>query len=208
MKSSTARLLTIVMLVGFASSAAADLLPFNPASRPPSRDKRGNAESGVPLVIKVDRKSSTNRLVIPRKFAEDALGFRVPASNEGAANPGATDPRSMIAAVFLSLAVASIFLVQQRKPAVVIGTAVALVVVGFGAYQFAGANVPPPEEFERPQPVPVQPPRVVGQQSVIIQIVERGDAVEFIRGTKRAAPVEPERVFRPKRSNTGSAPPD
>lgn len=174
-----------------------------PKASPPNKEIEG-----VPFVLRVDRGSSGNRLIIPKKHLAAVLKadqpVPAPAPSEGASNLGSQGTRSVVAALFLSFSAASIFLIRKNKSARTMATAVIVVIACVGAIQYANADLGPPRPrreidpfnppgFKRPPKVQQRETsktpkvRTYGNQTVVIEIAEHGDVVELIRGTKRSS---------------------
>jgi hypothetical protein len=178
-----------VMAIG--SIASADLLGGNgrggkPAPQPlPVSPNAPAPAAGVPLVALVyseDATTTTSRLVIPKQYLQQA-GWQKTAGGpalEGNVAESESPLRTVIAGVLLSAAAVSLLFMRKRRRGVEVAAVLLLVALGtfaatwfFGAHP-AQANVGPPPSY------PHAPP---AGNKVVIEVVEQGDAVKFIRGT-------------------------
>ncbi len=170
-------------------SGGVALADLGPPRKSPPRPQVDKGSSTVPFSVVSDDRATSTRLVIPRKFVEAAMrGEKVGATG--------TNARSMMAGVAISLAVASFFLIAQRKRTVAIAGAVVLLAVSsFGVYQIANADVAPGP--------PPTPQTVFAKQRVVLEIVEDGDSIELIR----PADARPSGRTRSEPPSVGAAPP-
>ncbi len=132
----------------------------------------------VPLKITADKKTTKNRLIIPRKFLEKsgAVGLR------GTADDGA-NLRTVIAGLAISVSVVCfVFLLIRRKHRAAQAMALLAALGGAGVVWVNRASADLPPSISR---IPEQWTRVAkGDRSVTIEITDKGDAVELILGTK------------------------
>ncbi len=157
-------------------------VPPNPRPRPPVPAPPLPPEPKVPtypLVIEVSPNVAEAKLVIPRKMLGDLRG-ELPADQ---ANPITVAGRSRLhtviagAALALGLAFSGLWLVRRgRGSGKTFGIALgAVCLLGVGAAVWA--DLAPP----RPRPGPVQAPmRSPRMNNVLIEVVEKGDAVKLI----------------------------
>lgn len=144
--------------------------PLLADSLPPDPEPPKDADTAVPFVVKADRTTQFNRLVIPRSFLQDAKG----ADNSWY--------RTVIAGVAMSLAaVALTFVLMRRKStsSKVTTSVIVFAVMTFTTWKFGKADLaPPPAETSRIRNI-----FNLSKADVIIEIVDEGDEVELIYGT-------------------------
>lgn len=168
-------LTTSLVVVSAVTAASADI-------RGPEPRIQKNADKAVPMKVSSDPRARVSRLVIPRKFLVDA----------GVLQSNTQSKSQMIfAGIALSLsAVVVVFLLLRRRSAAVrVSTTAALLIAsGLVLTEMASADVPP-RILEIPRSW-----RGISKdkQKVILEVKDKGDAVELILGT-----------YRPSRGNDG-----
>ena len=174
-------LVAIASLLVVETVALADILPGGggrprPRPRPPVLEPAPQADA-VPLTYQEDADASTSRLVIPRRYLEQA-GWRKNAGEaEGADQIGQVPDRTrtLVAGIAMSLAVASIVLLRNKSRTVRgVALVVALSVCTLGVAQLLSA-APPRDKVDA---------QSGNGARVVIQIIEQGDGVQFVRGTR------------------------
>lgn len=182
MKRSFTLLALVAALLAADAVALADIAPYGgggnrPRPLPPVSEPAPQADAAVPLTVRDDANASTSRLIIPRRYLEQA-GWRKNAGELTGADhivQSGSHTRTIVAGVALSLAVASIVLLRNRSRAVKITALVAAVGIGtLVATQWMTAA----------EPQDKVDPQAGGGTRVVIQIVEAGDGVQFVRGTR------------------------
>lgn len=176
-------LVTVAALLAADTAALADLLPNGgggrprPRPRPPISEPAPQADAGVPLTYREDADASTSKLVIPRRYLQQA-GWRKNAGELKGADSIAqsTDKtRTIVAGVAMAFAAASVVLLRNKSRTVkVVALVVAFSVCTLGVAEILSA-APPRDKVD---------PQGGGGARVVIQIVEAGDGVQFVRGTR------------------------
>ncbi|MCE9552641.1 MAG: hypothetical protein K8T91_04590 [Planctomycetes bacterium] len=176
-------LVTVAALLAADSAALADLLPNGgggrprPRPRPPISEPAPQVDAGVPLTYREDAEASTSKLVIPRRYLEQA-GWRKNAGGPEEADQigqSKDHTRTIVAGVAMSLAVASVVLLRNKSLSVkVVALVVAFSVCTLGVSEILSA-APPRDKVDS---------QGGGGARVVIQIVEQGDSVQFVRGTR------------------------
>lgn len=144
--------------------------PINPAPQLP-------VQSAVPLTYREDANANISKLVIPRRYLNQAAGNKAaggPADAGGIVKSG-NSLRTIAAGVALSLAAASVVLLRKQRRGVKIVTVVmAIALVGCAATPWLWA-MPPRDKVDSGN---------AGGARVVIEVTDAGDAVQFIRATK------------------------
>lgn len=159
-------------------------------------------DPNVPFKITADSRTKQNRLIIPRKFLQNAGAGKVGLLEGESGNQAKT----LIAGLAISISLISlVFLVIRRKSRTAQAMAL-LIAVGSGGLLLgtqATADVAPP--ISR---IPHQW-KMVGknQHNVKIEITDKGDAVELILGTYRRRTLPPDLREPPKPPSDGASPP-
>ena len=178
-------LAVVAVLMMSETTALADLLPNGGGGRPRPRPRppieqpapQPAVDTGVPLTYREDANASTSRLILPRRYLEQAGWRKTAGGPDDAADHVAqaeSPTRTIVAGVALSLAAVSLVL-MRRKSRAVQGT---LLVVALGVSAFAATQLltaAEPRDKVDPQG---------GSAKVVIEIVEEGDGVQFVRGTR------------------------
>jgi len=163
--------------------AWADLGPFPSSGRPrpvPSEKIEAEVEGSVPLAYRSDSKAPASTLIIPRMFLSEQADAKVSAVqqgwHEGAEPETVLDSsqrlRTIVAGLAMSLAVASVILLRNRNRAV--KTLVVVGACGVGIFAASSWSLARDNSERSPKP----------NGRVVIQIVDEGDCVQFIRGKR------------------------
>lgn len=200
----------LLVLLGAAAGARADLAPFGGGRRPPPPPPPPAAA----VVILVDDKAPEPRLEIPRKLLAN-LRVSADGAEDGTRRAEARPAwHTILAGVALScsLALGGLWLVRARhrpgaKALLLLSATACLLAVGAGCLW---ADIPSPFGRPRPRPpAPAEPEKlpagVVLAEKVPISVVERGEAIRLIvpreqlagvleksAPAKESAPAQPE----------------
>lgn len=133
----------------------------------------------VPLAFRSDTKAPFSKLIIPRRLLDKDSKNQFKGAGEASGGEklvqSADTTRTIVAGVALSLAISSVILLRKRSrviKAVVIATTCGIGILAATTWSLAGA----------PKEKPERQPKANGR--VIIEIVEDGDSVQFIRGKR------------------------
>jgi hypothetical protein len=124
---------------------------------------------GVPLVMKYEKDAKTHTLVIPKKFLEGVKVGQLDGQPDHAEVSFAGDNgRTILAGCALSMAVGSVVFLRRRHVSAAVVLVAGAVSLGAGSLCWADKVVESPLK-----------------QTVIIELVEKGDAVTFISPSRR-----------------------
>jgi hypothetical protein len=192
MLSNKGMLAVLVAVVALPAAAQGNSPPPKPWELDNGRSFQVPADHVVPLVIRVDDSAAEARLVVPRRFLA-ALGKTQTASAAGA-DGFLRENRvgTVVAGLCLSLAAVCAGLRLARSRAALSGRTLAagagaILVVAGATLAWAGTPV-------EPQPRPPAP-------TVVVEVVEQGEAVQFIASravlARFRAPADASRVAVP-----------
>ncbi|MCA9073147.1 MAG: hypothetical protein KDA84_29695 [Planctomycetaceae bacterium] len=156
----------------------------------------------VPFKITADKRTRDNRLIIPRKFLENAGAGKVGALGSESENQTAT----LVAGLAISVSVVSLVFLVIRKKSRAAQALALLAALGAGGFVWmnqATADIAPPIS-EIPQ---AWRHVAKGQQNVKIEITEKGDTVELVLGTYYQRSLPPNERKPKSPPNDGASPP-
>jgi hypothetical protein len=126
----------------------------------------------APLVMKYEKGAKTHTLVIPKKFLEGVKVGQLQQDEAGQAEVSfaGDNGRTILAGCALSMAVGSVVFLRRRHVSAAVVLVAGACTLGAGSLGWAD--------------VPVDPP-APAKMNVVIEVVEKGDAVTFIVPTRR-----------------------
>lgn len=176
--------LAAMLPLWFAALAQADIAL--PPDLIPGREAPAEP-AGYRLEIKYDREARHARLQIPRAAFETGALHAEP---NGGANAGGARLRTAIAGLAMSLACVGLFFVWRKKGMVrPVAAAVVGVAVAIGAASTLWANGAPPHRVFNGSELQQLAARL-GNDRVVVEVVERGDAITLILVGEAPAPVQ------------------
>ena len=178
-------LAVVAALLTMETAALADLLPNGGGGRPRPRPRppieepapQPAGETSVPLTYREDANATTSRMVIPRRYVEQAGWRKTAGGPDGAEHIAQSEgnTRTIVAGIALSLAAVSVVLLRRKSRAVQGAT----LVIALGAGILAATQL-----LTAAEPRDKVDPNAGGGAKVIIEIAENGDGVQFVRGTR------------------------